>query len=161
LSLKLDNSISSPQDLKAMVLEVKTYAKWYNSSSIKLRVNGSTPENQPVLSNQTVALIKSWAADKPLTQDRLDELLEELSEFEKSCPLITVTLAAMPSGELKHKMVDWCRAQIAPNVLVDFRFNSTLLGGMVVKYGSRIYDWSFRRQIIDNRQLFPEVLRRV
>jgi hypothetical protein len=32
---------------------------------------------------------------------------------------------------------------------------------MVVVHGSRIYDWSFRRQILATREKFPEVLRNV
>jgi F0F1-type ATP synthase delta subunit len=50
---------------------------------------------------------------------------------------------------------------VAPNMLVDFKFNSTMLGGMVVQYGSHIYDWSFRQRILDARDKFPEVLRSV
>ena len=53
-----------------------------------------------------------------------------------------------------------CRP-VAPDVLVNFQFNATILGGMVVRYGSHVYDWSFRRQILAKRDTFPEVLRRV
>jgi F0F1-type ATP synthase delta subunit len=84
-----------------------------------------------------------------------------LEDFSDSAPRVTVTLAAPAPNSLKQTIALWFRENIAPNTLVNFKFNSTILGGMVVVYGSRIYDWSFRRQILVSREKFPEVLRNV
>jgi F0F1-type ATP synthase delta subunit len=92
---------------------------------------------------------------------RLDKLIETLEDYGTSAPIITITLAAPAPNSLKKTLIDWCRKNIAPNALIDFRFNATMLGGMVVQYGSRIYDWSFRRQILAARDKFPEILRNV
>jgi len=62
---------------------------------------------------------------------------------------------------IQKNLVNWCRENIAPNILITFQFNATLLGGMVIRHGSNIFDWSFRRQILAARNNFPEVLRRV
>jgi F0F1-type ATP synthase delta subunit len=84
-----------------------------------------------------------------------------LREFEESAPHITLTLAAPAPNGLKKTLISWCRDNIDKNILVDFKFNATILGGMVVVYGSRIFDWSFKRQILAAREKFPEVLRNV
>lgn len=157
----LSSSISSLQDLKALIYEIKKYAQWYAHSVIKMRVNNTPPEGQPPLSQTALDLLKSWSDGQPLTQQKIEQLVGELDKLVASSPQITITLAAMPSGELKRKIVAWCRNNIGPSILVDFRFNATILGGMVIKYRSQIFDWSFRRQILAKRELFPEVLRRV
>jgi F0F1-type ATP synthase delta subunit len=70
-------------------------------------------------------------------------------------------LAAPPSNGIKKTLVAWCRKNIATDILVNFDFNSTLLGGMVVRYGSHVFDWSFRRKILEEHSKFPGVLRNV
>ena len=70
-------------------------------------------------------------------------------------------MAGPAPAQLKQKIVEWCRKNIDGDILVDFRFNATLLGGMVVKWGSHVYDWSFKRQLMAARAKFPEVLRNV
>lgn len=161
MNLSLPNTIASPQDLASLLSEVKEYAKWFSHASIKQKVAGSAPANPPELSVAANELIRGWSQNNPLDRESFDKLVNGLESYTKSSPLITFTLAGPVSGELKKKLVGWCRENIAPNILVTFRFNATLLGGMVVQLGSSVFDWSFKRQILNNRQHFPEVLRRV
>jgi hypothetical protein len=161
MKLKLEDSVSSPQDLKALMLEVREYAQWFSHNAIKQRVHAKHTTPAPELSPPAKAQIAAWNAQAPLTPTRLDELLVALKRLEASAPQISITLAAPAPRSLKETLVAWCRQNIAPDVLVNFQFNSTLLGGMVVRSGSRVFDWSFRRQLLDARGNFPEVLRRV
>ena len=161
MKLNLQDSVYSPQDLKAIILEVRKYARWASQYSIKMRVSKDKPDQPPIISLAATNLIKVWAEANPLSEKSLGELIAALETLEANSPRITITLAAAPSNSLKKTLVVWCREHIDPNILVDFHFNSTLLGGMVVRYGSHVYDWSFRRQILAARGRFPEVLRRV
>ncbi len=161
MKLNLQAKVSSPQDLRAITLEVRQYAQWFSQYSIKKRVSSSKSDAPPPMSETGVALIKELTDSKQLSQAGLDELIAALENLETTSPRITITLAAAAPNSLKKTLVAWCREQIEPNILVDFRFNSTLLGGMVVRYGSHVYDWSFRRQILAARGSFPEILRRV
>ena len=158
--LNLQDSVSSPQDLKAIILDIRKYAHWFTQYAIKLRVSGSIAIEPPAVSQVAASLINGLPKDEQ-NQKGLDELIKSLEALEATSPHITITLAALPPNSLKRTLVAWCRENIEPNILVDFRFNSTLLGGMVIQYGSHIYDWSFRRQIMTARGSFPEVLRRV
>lgn len=161
MKLQLESSVSSLQDLKALILDIRNYARWFAHNSIKERMHAKRMSEQPVISLAAHTQITAWAGKTPLTPKRLDALLEALEDFEATAPQITITLAAPASGNQKQTLVAWCREHIAPNVLVNFQFNSTLLGGMTIRSGSHIFDWSFRRQILDARAKFPEVLRRV
>lgn len=161
MKFQLPDSVSSPQDVKALVLDVHEYAKWYSHASIKKRVAGGQMPEQPVLSPAATELLQALASKDKISQDSLDVLLAELSDFEEKAPQMSITLAAPPSNGIKKTLVAWCRKNIAADILVNFDFNSTLLGGMVVRYGSHVFDWSFRRKILEKYNKFPEVLRNV
>lgn len=159
MKLTLPPTIASIQDVRSLQLELHEYAKWFSHNAIKKRVGAHHPAPQPEVSPACQDLIREWTNTSPLTEISLDKLLAELKSIENSAPSITITLAAPALGELRQNLIAWCRKNIADDVLVNFQFNSTILGGMVVRYGSHIHDWSFRRTIMDNRAKFPEVLR--
>jgi hypothetical protein len=157
----LQNSVFSPQELKAIIMEVRRYSRWFAQNNVKTRVTGKAATEPLTISEQAAILIRELAAAQQLNQRALDGLISELEELEARLPRIVITLAALPGNSLKRAIVQWCRKNIAPDILVDFRFNATILGGMVVQYGSHVHDWSFRRQILAARSNFPEVLRHV
>ena len=158
--MKLPDSVASPQDVDDIILDVRTYAKWFSHNEVKKKA-GSKASPEPDITPAASAVIKTWHGRKNVTVKRLDKLLDDLEQFKTNAPIINITLAAPPSGDVQTQLIAWCRKNIAEDVLVTFRFNRTLLGGLVVRLGSHIYDWSFRRALLDQRDHFPEVLRRV
>lgn len=161
MAIKLPAAVSSAQDLQSMILDIQAYATWYGQTVIKQHLELSQTKDAPTLPKETVELVRASVSDAKagLSRKDLDSLVADLQELLHNLPSLTITLAAPPTGEVKRVLVAWCRDNIADNVLVSFKFNSTLLGGMVVRYGSRIFDWSFRRQILNNRGNFPQHLR--
>lgn len=161
MKLKLPDSISSTQEVTGLTLEVREYAKWFSHAVIMKKMNNKKIPAAPTLSASANEMIRNWANGKSLTRQNLDELIATLEKFKRSSETMTIVLAAPATNDLKRQLVAWCRKNISDNILVTFQFNATLLGGMVVRYGSRIFDWSFRRKILANRGHFPEVLRNV
>lgn len=153
------SSVSSIQDVQSLIVEVKQYAKWLSHNAVKQRLHLElqTASEQPFLTPTAQEVIASIADSTDGAA--IDDLIAELEDLRDSAPQLTITLAAPAGGELKRALVAWCRQNVDPNVLVSFQFNSTILGGMVVRYGSRIFDWSFRRQVLSNRDKFPAALR--
>jgi hypothetical protein len=161
MKFKLPDTIASPQDLRSLQLELHDYAKWFAHESIKKHFDAKKGSQMPSLSTSALACIRSWHVNETLSLTTLDALMKQLEDYRTSAPTITLTLAAPATGAVRTTLVSWCRENIAPNVLINFQFNAMLLGGIVVRYGSRVFDWSFRRQILSARTTFPEVLRRV
>lgn len=155
MKLKLPDTVASQQDLGALEREIRDFAKWFAHEAIKKRANVKSTSEPPALSPGAKELVRDAG------QQELDSIIETLKKYSQEAPSITITLAAPPPNSLKTTLIAWCRKNIAPDVLVNFRFSATLLGGMVVHSGSRVFDWSFRRQLLANREKFPEVLRRV
>lgn len=159
--LSLPDTIASPQDLMQMTLEVKTYAKWYAHESIRQRVSKKKGAPAPDISTSARKVINDWNEMTPLSTRSLAALITTLESFARNTETVTITLAAPVTGSIKTTLVAWCRKNISPSIFVSFQFNSTLLGGMVVRHGSRVFDWSFKRQLLASSATFPEVLRRV
>ena len=161
MRLLLPDNISSPQDVASLIIELREYSHWLAQKNILNRTHAKHEIEPPTLTAAAKGLINGLDAKKILEQHDLDELINAIESLKSSLPVITITLAAPVTNDIRKKLVDWCRKNIAPNILVNFAFNATLLGGMVVRCGSHIFDWSFKRQILQNRNNFPEVLRNV
>lgn len=159
--IKLPDTICSPQDLTALILEVQEYARWYEHESVKQRTGAKNRSTQPVLSVTTAAFLRSATTNGTLQPVQLDALIGGLEQHKAAAPTITVTLAAPAPEHIKKQLTAWCRTELSPSILVSFEYNRTLLGGMVVRYGSHVHDWSFRRSLLTTPVKFSEVLTRV
>ena len=157
----LPKTVISAEDIAELILEIKMYARWFSHESIKTRTHARHSSEPPHISAAALELLFSSHARTHLTTDTIEVLIATLEDYQKNAPSITVTLAAPPTQAVKEAIVEWCRHNLTPHILVRFDFNTTLLGGMVIRSGSHIFDWSFKRQILSQRRLFPEVLRRV
>lgn len=161
MKIVLPPSICSEQDLEALIFELHSYVRWFTHNNIKHIVDAKNAVRPPELSQAALTMVRDTTTGALLSQDHLDELITALDTYKTTAPSMTITLAAPVGPTLKATLTKWCRDNLSPDILVNFRFNATLLGGMVVQYGSRIFDWSFRRAILANRARFPEILRHV
>lgn len=161
VKVALPSSVSSLQDLSALIIEIRGYSKWFATNAIKERVHAKNATPPPTLSPGALELIRTSGSKKLLTQAAIDALISDLESAKTKAPTITITLAAPASRDIKQTLVAACRTNIAEDALVNFKFNSGILGGLVLGYGSHVFDWSFRRQILENRTAFSEVLKRV
>ena len=160
MKLKLPANVYSPQDLDGLLMEIREYARWYSHEAVKKKATAK-PSQPPSVSSDTREVIREWHGGKESTAKTLDKLIAAVEDLRDTAPTIAITLAAPAGPKLKAQLTDWCRQHLRADILVDFSFDGSLLGGMVVRWGSHIYDWSFRRQILQSRHQFPEVLRRV
>lgn len=161
VNLQLPPSIISPQDLARLEIEVTTFADWFHHNAIKQEMHIAKGTAMPGMTQDCLIVLRSVSANGTLTQASLDELLAAIRASRQSAPTISITLAAPAGNQLKQQLTEWCRRELDAATLVDFRFNATILGGMVVRYGSHVFDWSFRRAILTKRAEFAKVLRNV
>lgn len=161
MKLKLPPSIATPQDLNELIQSVRSYGSWLAHQSVVKQVHAKKGTEPPALNEAVKTLISSWHNKNQPTRKSIDSLLAELEDYKQQATVITITLAGPAPKSLKTQLTTWCRKNLQAEILVNFSFDTTILGGMVVRFGSHIHDWSFRRQILDNQANFTEVLRRV
>ena len=149
MKFALPSTVASPQDLSDLILDIREYSKWYSHNAIKK--DSSKKTDNPDISNMAKEMLRQYSESHDLNASGISDLIDELESFKSNAPVISVTLAAVPPGDLKRDIVEWSRSNLNPNTLVKFQFNATILGGIVVKCGSRIFDWSFRSKIMSSR----------
>lgn len=160
-STLLPPSVSSPHDIAALVLEIRLYAKWYAQYSNANKVHAAYSQPQPQLSPVAGDIIRAWHKEKALTPARLDDLIALLEKTAKSAPMLFITLAAPVTVEVKEQLVQWARTNLRDDILVTFHFNRAILGGMVIRVGSSIFDWSFKRKLLEGQTQLSKVLSHV
>ena len=162
MKFKLSAEIVSTDDLKDVISEIKVFKTWFSHNQIRAQVTKRhNSHNRPELSDAAENLIDQAKEQKELTIKKIETLISELEECASKSPKVRITLAAIPSMSIKKQVASWLRDTVSPSVLIDFRFNSALLGGMVVVVGSHIYDWSLRNKILESKDKFNEALSRV
>lgn len=159
--VELPPSIISPQDLARLELEIIGFVDWFQHNAIKQHMHVTKGTAMPGLSPEAIQLIRSVSENGSLTQPAIETLQKTISSTKQHAPTMAITLAAPAGTQLKQQLTGWCRTEIRADVLIEFRFNSTILGGMVVRFGSHVFDWSWRRAILAGRQSFAKELRRV
>jgi len=144
-----------------MMTEIDRMSVWFQQNTLKKQVTGGGFTGLPPLTKTAANLLNDWHSGEQVSQQSIDGLRQALADFAANAQFVTVTLAGLPPAKLKESIVVWFRQNVRADLLVDFNFNRTMLGGMVVRYGSQIADMSFKRQIMANSQKFAEVLRHV
>lgn len=158
--ISLPPEIYSRQQLEAVTAELTAGLRRLQQAEVKQRSGVSAPPPAAQYSPEAAALLAGAAID-PTQAAALETLVEELTKLPDSAPQVHITLAAMPAEGLKKQLAGWLRQNLGPQVLVNFGYHTALLGGMVVRVGSRTFDWSFRRQILAAAPKFAERLSRV
>ncbi len=162
MKFKLPQTIYSLEQLDALIFELGEYLNWVRHISIQAKVGSrKTAVEQPELSQVLQDALISWADGKELALHDVEALIEDLKEYKEKAPSVHLTLAAIPSTALKNQLIEWFRTQISPMMMISFSANRTLVGGMVVRAGSHIYDYSWRKLLTEKRDKIPEIIRNV
>lgn len=157
VKLKLPDTITTPHELANTMLEIEAYAQWQESQQVAAKAGTSQPATEPELSEASRQVVRDGQTAKLSIRD----IYEQLSRYRKQAPTITITLAGPAPDRLRQSLIVWVRKNLDESLLINFRYNRTILGGMIVQYKSRLYDWSYRRTLRDKQSLLGEILNRV
>jgi hypothetical protein len=146
--MTLPYDVYSPDQISALTMELRRYIGARQDAS---RRSDHGASSQLTLSAQLSSLLES-SGDITAQQ-----LLEELEAVLKNAPTVHIITGGPAGNQLKHQITAWFRDNIHPSTLVDFAFRHDLGGGVVVRAGSRIYDFSLKRRIMDNRHRISEL----
>lgn len=155
MSVKLPADVHTPDQLSATVLDVRAYNAAMHDSIVRGHISHTKPE-PPSISELLSTLISGNNID--LQDSRaLDELAKELERLLTKAPVAHITLAALPGRGLRREITQWFRTNIDPHMLLTFTARGDLGAGLVLQTGSRLYDFTFRRRILDNKKRIAEI----
>lgn len=80
------------------------------------------------------------------------EFLERLKDFIKNLPLLKLEVAFLPSQKTIEKISEWIKKEVGKKVILDIYFNPTIVGGAILEYGGKYFDFSLGKEI---DKIFP------
>ena len=154
----LPGAIYSPQLLESVIYDIQIYLDWYRQNVIRRKV-GAKPKDEPNHSDETVVVIEAWLGGKPATLEALEDLLAYLKGLK--LPQVHIMLAALPNRSQREALVGWFRTNVGPGLLLSFVADRNLGGGLVVRTPNRVFDYTWKQQLVAARSKLAEILKRV
>jgi hypothetical protein len=155
---ELPAAVYSPQLLEAVTYEIAEYLDWYRQTQVQKQVGAKT-HGEPTHSAETVLVIEAWLAGKKPTLESLEQLVAYLKDLK--LPQVHVMLAALPNRAQREALVGWFRNNASPHLLLSFVADRNLGGGIVVRTPNRVFDFSWKQQLVNGREHIAEILERV
>ncbi|GAC1369237.1 MAG: hypothetical protein NVSMB39_0830 [Candidatus Saccharimonadales bacterium] len=158
MAFELPSAIYSPALLESVIYDIQFYLDWRRQNEIRKKV-GAKPKDEPTHSAETVLVIEAWLAGKKPTVESMDKLLEYLKALD--LPQVHIMVAALPNRSQRETLANWFRTNVSPNVLVSFVADRNLGGGLVVRTPNRVFDFSWKQQLLAGHAKLPEILKHV
>lgn len=152
---KLPLDLYSPDQLGIVMLELRDHINAMRDKAVREKQSGQ-PEEAPHVSALLLGVMHGAGIDKE-DQAAQEELQRSLQMIREKAPVAHITLAALPNRTLKRQLTEWFRTQINPYCLLTFSTRTDIGGGIVLRAGSKVYDFSFRHQIVGNKQRIAEI----
>ena len=154
-TLALPVDLNSPDQLSATSLELAAYMSSLRDAAVRAKSNGQDIQ-LPDMSDLLTELLRASGVD-PENSAGLDDMRTQLDQLLNKAPVVHLTLAALPARTFKRKMTLWFRTEVHPFILLTFAARADLGGGVVLQSGSHVYDYTFRRSILDNKKRISEL----
>jgi hypothetical protein len=155
---ELPAAVYSPQLLEAVQYDIQIYLDWYRQTKIQKQV-GAAVVAEPTHSAETVLVIEAWLDGKTPTVESLEELVRTLHEMD--LPQVHVMLAALPNRAQREILVNWFRNNSVPGLLLSFVADRNLGGGIVVRTPNRVFDFTWKQQLVAGRDKLAGILKSV
>ena len=138
--------------------QVTVAAEELHTFCVNLRKSAADPAG---LSDEAQSLLMSLPEGERKDPEAIESLRKENKKAMAASPSVTLILAAIAPRSLKLELVRWFRLNVNEKLLVDFLVNPAIGGGVVVQTTNHIYDFSFRRALLDQTSRFSEILKGV
>jgi hypothetical protein len=159
MAYELPSAVYSPQLLEAVVHDIETYLEWYREAKVQKKVGAKSTVAEPSHSAETEVVIKEWLGGKDATVESIEELVDTLKNL--NMPEVHVMLAALPNRAQRETIIDWLRNNTTPHLLVSFVADRNLGGGLVLRTPNRVFDFTWKQQLLNSRDKLAGILRRV
>jgi F0F1-type ATP synthase delta subunit len=148
---RLPDNVATPQQVQLLRIEAESLAAAIGEGARRSK-------DKPLA--KVSADLQAILGKSKITAELLEQTAAWLSQ-QQTAPVVHFVLPVLPQPELRQRLVAWLRDNLAPNLLASFEHNSGLAGGFVIRTGSVIYDFSFRRKLLDGAAGMKKVMKKV
>lgn len=162
LKLTLPITIYSPQAINTIIDEVDNYTAFVRERMITKRAGLKPLKARTIaLSEELTSFLQLNFTDKDPNLDELMATNNWLKGLLQTNYLVTVTSAAVLQTPERKWLVEWFRNNTHPLVLINFNVNPSLIGGLVVRTRSKIFDMSFVSKLTHAKQSLVKIIAHV
>ncbi len=79
-------------------------------------------------------------------------LREQISQIIQSCPIVKLTTSQPLEESQQQAVIDWLRSRLNPKLIVSFRAQSQILGGVIIQTPTKRYDFSLATGLAKGRK---------
>lgn len=136
----------------------QSYVRRLNVAA-KVEVEEPAGLEPPAMPAELLAFLKAQFGSDTVTIERLEEIKKFFQEITKRSPSVHIMLAFLPTAGERAQITRWFRDNIAADILLSFSQNSNLIGGMLIRGRTRIFDLSLRTVLLANKNRVGELLK--
>lgn len=151
MSRDLPLSLVTPDQIQSVLLDLSHFRDAQTDAKVRAKVGAKNAESLPLSPELTELL-----PDAPTDSD-LDEIAQWLQKIRDEAPVVHVVLPAVATKALKQALIHWFRERIDPSVLLDFEVDREIAGGFIVRVGGRVYDYSFRKRLLEKKAVIARL----
>jgi len=160
VKLTLPDNISSPDQLLDFVDNLTAYQSYIRRLNVanKVKVGHPAKIEAPAMPVELISFLDTQFGDEGATIERLEKIKDFFLELRKDSPTVHIMMAFLPTTSERIMMTHWFRENIAPNILLNFSQNSDVIGGLIVRTKTKIFDLSFRTILLSNQKKLMELI---
>lgn len=148
MNFKLPDGIVRRKDAKRVCAELR-----------EMRTQPDAAQALENVSDEARTLMRG--NQKVIESSGFSAFVDELEKTVQSAPVFEVILPTIPHDSFLADIGKWFRQEIHPNSLLEISVRRSIAGGMVLRSKNRLFDMSFRPQILAAKDKIPEVTRNV
>jgi F0F1-type ATP synthase delta subunit len=89
---------------------------------------------------------------------KCEELLKKLDTLKDKAPSVHVSFPTEPTPEILQKLVNWFRAEIDKNIVIQVGMQPTIAAGVILRTPNKQFDFSLRKHLYQNRKKLAEAI---
>ncbi|EDK72544.1 hypothetical protein TM7_0328 [candidate division TM7 genomosp. GTL1] len=159
MKVTLPGELWSDTQLGWAIVELREYAAKLRDRAARRQVASTVGEEMPPLSPLGVKILQANNVTLAKAEE-IEALVRELETIRGQAPTTRLILADVPDDLVRSQIVGWFRQSVHPYVLVTFIARADIGGGMILQAGSKHYDFSYKKRLLENKAKLPEILAR-
>lgn len=111
------------------------------------------------LPSELQQVMKETFLNEPITpenQNTIKKRVEALTAALHTIKTVELTIAFQPDEDGITLFSDWVKKNVGPNILIDLRFDKTIVGGALIVAGGTYKDYSVRKNLAGRFQIQRE-----
>ncbi len=142
--------------VKSEVSQVLTCLEEFTQTFFSSKTQADQQEIFKRLPKATADILINSLTKEPITPDNqiaIKRQIDALSTKLRQCQTIQITIAFQPDENTISLISGWVKKNVKPEMLIDWQFDKTIVGGALIIAGGTYKDYSVRKNLAGRFQI--------